>query len=111
MTARGNDDKVLRIEGPLTLGTVTRQFREHTALRCGDSCISTIDLAGASRIDSAGLALLLEWQARARQGGNALELRHAPQDLLQLAALCEATELLGVEAVGGHARTKQGASE
>ena len=55
-----------------------------------------LDLAGTERVDSAGLALLLEWKARAQDRNEALSLINPPEHLLRLAALGEATELLGL---------------
>ncbi|MDX1380291.1 MAG: STAS domain-containing protein [Xanthomonadales bacterium] len=60
-----------------------------------------VDLSGLERADSAALALLLEWQSRLKAKGATLTVRHAPSHLRQLADLCEASALLGLERTGG----------
>ena len=46
-----------------------------------------VDLAGVSRADSAGLALLLEWSLSARDAGRAIRYRNVPASLASLASL------------------------
>ena len=62
-----------------------------------------VDLAGLSDVDSATLAVLLAWSARAAQAGVALRYTAAPASLLALARLCDAAPLLGIETQAGHA--------
>ena len=50
--------------------------------------------SASERADSSGLALLLEWQALARQQQRKLKISNAPDTLLSLARLCEADNLL-----------------
>ena len=87
---------VLPLDGNLTWETVGAWFRQMAAMWGGSASPKTIDLAGTERIDSAGLALLLEWKARARNRNEPLSLINPPEHLLRLAALGEATELLGL---------------
>lgn len=98
MAASADHDGMLCPEGPLTLATVTARYREFELLWSGAQPPSAIDLARTDRIDSAGLALLLEWQARARRNGVTLSFHNPPAGLLRLAALCEASEALGLGA-------------
>lgn len=90
-------DGTLRLDGELTLATAGKVFRDCASVWADGDEPLAIDLADTGRIDSAGLALLLEWQAQARQRGAVLQLRNPPDDLLQLAALCEASDLLGLD--------------
>jgi phospholipid transport system transporter-binding protein len=53
-----------------------------------------IDCAGVAVADSAGLAVLLDWLAGARQLGRALRYAHLPAGLTALAQLSETDELL-----------------
>jgi len=53
-----------------------------------------IDLSQVRRVDSAGLALLLEWSIAARAAGGALVFRNAPPVLSALAGISDVTELL-----------------
>lgn len=85
------------LTGPLTFETVSRLFR---ALEQTPPGSGQVDLAGVSTIDSAGLALLLEWQSRARSLGGQLALHNAPEGLLRLARLCEAVDLLNLSGRG-----------
>lgn len=98
MTESPHRDDVLCPEGPLTLATVAARYRECERLWSGRQAPGAVDLARIERIDSAGLALLLEWQAQARRHGGTLSFRNPPDGLLRLAALCEASEALGLEA-------------
>ena len=98
MATPADRDTVLFPEGPLTLATVAARYREFEPLWSGARPPGVVDLARTGRIDSAGLALLLEWQAQARRNGGALSFRNPPAGLLRLAALCEASEALGLEA-------------
>lgn len=84
------------LAGPLTFETVARLFRAMEKSAAGEPPPEQIDLAGVTTIDSAGLALLLEWQSRARAAGRELTVRNAPDGLLRLARLCEAMDLLNI---------------
>lgn len=90
-------DRTVPLQGDLTLATAAGCYRKLNPMWGGSGGPVAIDLEKVGRVDSAGLALLLEWQARARSRGEPLVLRNPPARLLQLAALCEATELLGLE--------------
>lgn len=59
--------------------------------------IKQLDLSAVERVDSSGLALLLEWQASAKKRRALLQISHAPDDLVSLAKLCEAEELLQLQ--------------
>ena len=56
----------------------------------------TVDLADLGQVDSATLAVLLAWTARARRAGAALRFAGVPDDLRALAHLCDAEPLLGI---------------
>lgn len=57
----------------------------------------TIDLSGVTRINSAGLALLLEWNRLALLEDRNLEIKGAPEILLKIARLCEIDEILSLQ--------------
>ncbi len=59
-----------------------------------------VDLAGLQGVDSATLAVLLAWAARAASAGTQLRFAHAPADLTALAHLCDAEPLLGLGVAG-----------
>ena len=66
-------------------------FRDETAVE--------VDLARVGRVDSAGLALLLEWSMSARDAGREIRYRNMPPSLASLAGMSDVAELL--EASGG----------
>jgi phospholipid transport system transporter-binding protein len=94
MTRETDKAGAIPLPDQLTFDSVNALWAGHPDLSATD----TIDLAGIKRVDSAGLALLLEWQASARVQGRTLSFSNAPRDLVRLAALCEASDLLGLEA-------------
>ena len=53
-----------------------------------------IDLAKVTRVDSAGLALLLEWSVAARGMGRTLCYRNVPPAVAALAGISDVSELL-----------------
>jgi phospholipid transport system transporter-binding protein len=54
-----------------------------------------IDLAGVRQVDSAGLALLVGWQGRARAEGLTLRYAGVPERLMAIARISEAESFLG----------------
>ncbi len=57
-----------------------------------------VDLKGVTRTDSAGLALLLEWQRESERVGKAITFIHVPEQLLAIASLCGLDEILSFQA-------------
>lgn len=57
----------------------------------------TIDLSNVSHINSAGLALLLEWKRRAILDNRGFEIRGMPEILLKIAHLCEIDNILSLQ--------------
>lgn len=55
-----------------------------------------VDVAALQEIDSATLAVLLAWAARAARAGGELRLVNPPPGLKALAQLCDAEPLLGI---------------
>jgi phospholipid transport system transporter-binding protein len=53
-----------------------------------------VDLARVSQVDSAGLALLLEWSLAARDAGRTLAYRNVPPAIASLAGISDVAELL-----------------
>ncbi len=83
-----------RLFGDLTFTTVGVLSRDGEAMLAASSPPARIDLRDVRRVDSSGLALLLEWQSRARAAGRSIAIVNAPNDLVRLARLCEAEGLL-----------------
>jgi phospholipid transport system transporter-binding protein len=53
-----------------------------------------VDLARVARVDSAALALLLEWSIAARAAGRTLSYRNVPPAVVSLAGISDVSELL-----------------
>ena len=87
------DSRVLLL-GPLTFDTCTRLYRDMRGHLGSGRYPTEIDLAGVSAVDSAGLALLLEWQSIYTKAGKPLAVNGAPDSLLELARLCGAEKRL-----------------
>ena len=71
----------------------------------GDSAFASldgveVDLARVARVDSAGLALLIEWSLSARAAGRALRYRNIPPAVASLAGISEVEELLAPSSGG-----------
>ncbi|MDZ4731147.1 MAG: STAS domain-containing protein [Xanthomonadales bacterium] len=85
------------LSGDLTFKTVKDLATEAETLFGASKSIKQLDLSAVERVDSSGLALLLEWQASAKNRGALLQILHAPDDLISLAKLCEAEDLLQLQ--------------
>jgi len=87
-------DGCVSIAGTLSFDTVPGVYRETERLFLTDKPINCIDLSQLTKIDSAGLTLLLEWEALQYKSNRKLQIRNAPPELLSLARLCEADEVM-----------------
>ena len=87
-------DGTVSLAGELTFESVPRLYQEMERRLPSAGPVTTIDLANVTAADSAGLALLLEWQSRQLRRGRELTMRGAPENLLRLAELCEAVDML-----------------
>lgn len=82
------------LSGELVFDTVKALAADGEDLLSGEKPVSQLDLQGVTRVDSSGLALLLEWQSQAKAKGATLKISNVPDDLARLARLCEAEDLL-----------------
>jgi phospholipid transport system transporter-binding protein len=82
------------LSGALTFESTPGLYRESENLFRSHTPVSSIDLSGVTAVDSTGLALLLEWQATRRPASGSLHIINAPSNLMSLARLCDAIELL-----------------
>lgn len=85
-----------RVGGRLTFRTCTALFAALERHGAATPIDGPVDLRAVEQADSAGLALLLEWQARQKAAGRRLALVNAPGSLLRLAQLADAIELLNL---------------
>jgi phospholipid transport system transporter-binding protein len=81
------DGSTLRLSGPVTLNTVAPLTTRGRELLAGLPSAATLDLSRVTRVDSAGVAMLVEfWRLRSRKGG-VLEFVSIPADLQPLLQL------------------------
>ena len=69
------------IRGQLTFETVPRYFSHTPQMFPGGHGPVTVDLAGVTLADSAGIALLVEWQQQARVANRALQFANIPEQV------------------------------
>jgi phospholipid transport system transporter-binding protein len=79
----GTDGKVA-VTGPLTFQTVPACLAESRSWIGGSGNALTIDLAGVTLADSAGLALLLEWRQLAEASGRQPAFVNLPEQMRHL---------------------------
>jgi phospholipid transport system transporter-binding protein len=82
-----------RVAGELSFETVPLIWAESKA-ELDDAGDPQIDLAEVTNVDSAGLALVIEWIRLAREHGRHLRLENLPDTLLALARISELDGLL-----------------
>src|SRR5580658_4331690 len=85
---------VYRLEASLTFATVAALRQHGLALIAAAQGVLTLDLEAVPAIDSAGLALLIDWLASARAGTCRLRYAKPAPTLLALARLSEVEPLL-----------------
>jgi phospholipid transport system transporter-binding protein len=72
-------DGVAEVVGVLTFATVPDFYRATAAWLTPGAGALGVDLARVTRVDSAGVALMLEWLGRARAAGRALRFLNLPE--------------------------------
>ena len=81
------------LAGDLLFDNAARLLDEGVAA-FGSDARAEIDLAGIRRVDSAGLALLVEWSVAGRASGRAVTYRNVPAVLDALAGISDLTQFL-----------------
>jgi len=94
MSELRREDGRLRLRGRVDFETVPGLYRDSLSMQREEGAPNEIDLTDVEHIDSAGLALLLEWESWARHHGNRLRLSNPPAQLLMLAKLSELQTVL-----------------
>lgn len=89
----GADTCVMKLNGVLDFASVPLLHANAVEHFQGKSMV-IIDLAGVTRSNSAGLALLLEWQHLAQREKCEIRLRNMPAELRNIARVCELEDLL-----------------
>lgn len=91
--------EVLRPEGNLSYETIPSVLAETAqfAARADIPATIRIDFSAVTGVDSAAVALLLEWRRMALARGKTLEYENLPANLLALARLYGVAELIAPE--------------
>ncbi|UCH54151.1 MAG: STAS domain-containing protein [Pseudomonadota bacterium] len=79
----GKSDGSRAVRGELTFDTVPALLSADGPILAGEGPIR-VDLAGVTRADSAGLALMVEWLRRAQAGGRELRFFNIPRQVEHL---------------------------
>lgn len=80
------------LTGELDFQSAQAALEQGKQLLGGDRAI-ILDLSGLTRVDSAGLVMILDWWRSARRQGRAFTLEHVPNQMRKLMAV---TDLDGV---------------
>lgn len=96
-TLEQRDGGLWAIRGELSHRTVPAVLADGERLWANGARRAVLDLGEVSRIDSAAVALLLEWLRQARAHGVELEVRRLPPGMRSIASLCGVAELLPPE--------------
>jgi phospholipid transport system transporter-binding protein len=91
-TAPGN----WRLGGTLEFANAADALTRGDALFVADKSVE-VDLSRLEKVDSAALAVLIAWAARARTRGAQVSYRSAPESLLALARSAEVEGILGLQ--------------
>ena len=88
--------EVLALTGELSFDTIPQVLEESAAYAARTDLPDrlTIDFAGITGVDSAAVALLLDWRRMAVKRGKTLEFVNLPANLLALAELYGVAELI-----------------
>ena len=82
-----------RVSGQLGFETVPEVWRKSRAV-LNDGAASVIDLGAVTQVDSAALALVIEWMRWARTHDRQLEVVNIPEALRALARISEVENLI-----------------
>lgn len=97
---QAQDDGRLQLSGELSMATVPALLAGQKPLALAadadPAAAVIIDLAGVTRADSAGLALLIQWQREAQARQRAIRFQHIPDQMLAMARLSGVDQLLGL---------------
>jgi phospholipid transport system transporter-binding protein len=90
-------NEVLVLEGPLSVETLSNRVLPQSDAYCCRSdlpeCL-TIDFAKVTEVDSAAVALLLEWRRESQRRAKGLSFVNVPANLMALAELYGVDDLI-----------------
>lgn len=83
------------LTGVLSFDTISQlQDDIETLTKQGPEIV--LDLSGISRVDSAGIVVLLEWMKHARESGRQIFFANIPQQLLDIARVSDLDGILPI---------------
>lgn len=88
-----DDGGTIRIEGELGFQNVAELNPQGQALIASATSLE-FDLAGVVRVDSAGLALLVEWMRNAQTSGKSIRFLNVPPQMLAIARVSGLDQVL-----------------
>ncbi len=93
-------DGLMNVSGELTFDTVAATLKRSRPLVERGSGPLLVDLAGITRTDSAGLALLIEWVRRAKAVGRELRYANMPEQMQAIARVSDLDHLFPQDGTG-----------
>ncbi|MFO7594432.1 MAG: STAS domain-containing protein [Pseudomonadota bacterium] len=88
---------VLQVSGDLTFATVSAILKHSRPLLASVNDRVVMELADVGRVDSAGLALLVQWMRMAREQKVKICFRHVPEQLLAIAHASDLDHIIPLE--------------
>ena len=85
--------EVINLSGDLVIRNIPQLLEESRPL-LSDRQYSVVDMGGVKRVDSAALALMLEWLGWTKGSATILKFRNVPDELLRIAHLSNLEEML-----------------
>ena len=90
------NDQQYALSGELTMHNVSQVSLDTASVITAMNGEVTINLSKIVRADSAGLALLIDWLRIARRRNFTLRFEQLPEQLMQIARLCELHSVLPI---------------
>lgn len=82
------------IHGEMNLATVNHLLLASASIQFNRKSVLEIDLGQVRRADSAGLALLVEWLAKAKHSDTNIRFLNMPKQMREIARITELDSLL-----------------
>lgn len=88
------DDGQFKVSGEMTFATVTGLLAQSRELFAQASGSIEVELEAVERVDSAGLALLIEWMREARTQGKTIRFSRLPAQMMAIATASDLESIL-----------------
>ena len=85
--------EMINLSGDVVIRNIPQLLKESRSL-FGDRQYTVVDFAAVKRVDSAALALMLEWLSWTKGSATLLRFRNVPADLLRIAHLSNVEDML-----------------